>query len=641
MEGLAENGSLRLKEWAMNRMEYIPRVSNKGADLNCENDFQSRLYSGRLGVYWQYLVRHARSRAQVQHIRDNLKIQEFQDAKHKKGINLLSTTIKYDDTIKLNKNHRKNEDISTLTFELDSSAVSDRSLLLKDYDDTKHLLRKSIGLTRRARMDVECRVTECNELKTRLHVYETQIDQNYETLKFLSLLTSKTKESIKAIKHDVQTLENTLQTRFDYTKNRANNRIKENEHAVDTKRMIKEILEKSQLHLYQVTKSTHSSQRQISLTNQNIKGIQKLVNSLLFSRFEEYSSNEYYRVAIMIHEEMLLQIRSIIRHVDQELIHKDSEIMTGQHQLEAILDEWREEHVTLAAKAKTLSEEMRVAEKDVRRQGKQIKTVISEVIESDAIYDSNSKVEMTKLLHNYFLLCEKRARIKSLSGEITAKTSARKLEQSRSQSLKALVNLSTGFDTEIDDKMGQINRLLQRNGNMDKKVNWIVNKMHHLLNFEIKPSISQLLPLISSNELAITSKTCAKNRTVKRLNNFSGYPSHLDSSLNICGHISGRDVNCILENVQNLLNPDTCSINGTIIIVDFIKMKVRMKQIVSYLEHANFLKEKGILIDEKSDNSGIEEKVQSSKNQSKLIQKLEEVIIQVKLAQKHFGMAFY
>ena len=92
-----------LKNWASDFMDYVPRESSLESKITNNKDFHSKLISGRLGVYWQYLIRHARSRSQVQHIRDNLKLQEFQDAKNKKNAKILSSTLDKDVTLKLSK----------------------------------------------------------------------------------------------------------------------------------------------------------------------------------------------------------------------------------------------------------------------------------------------------------------------------------------------------------------------------------------------------------------------------------------------------------------------------------------------------------------------------------------------------------
>ena len=179
-----------LKDWASDSMDYVPRTSSLESRITNDKDFHSKLISGRLGVYWQYLICHARSRSQVQHIRDNLRLQEFQEAKNKKNAQILSLTLNKDTTLKLNKSNKGQQDISSMTFELDTSNISNRSLLIKEFEETKQLVKKSSSRIQKTKIDIDSILLECEEFKTLLQEHEIQIDQNFEKLNFeyLSIL---------------------------------------------------------------------------------------------------------------------------------------------------------------------------------------------------------------------------------------------------------------------------------------------------------------------------------------------------------------------------------------------------------------------------------------------------------------------
>ena len=241
-----------LREWTITHMEYVPRVSAEEPDNNGDKNFPSRLLSGRLGIYWQYLIRHARSRSQVQHIRDNLRIQEFQDAKNKKNLQTHMSTMETDLTRKSNPSRN---DIS-ITLEANSSVLSERRILIKEYDDTKHQLKKSKCQIQKLKMDIQSNLLECEELKNRFQMYQIQIDQNYEKLKFLSSLNSKSKESISEMNKDAKFLEHTVIKRFDYTKNKDN--VCRDKGTTNVKTTLVDILKQSKNILNQATKYSQS-----------------------------------------------------------------------------------------------------------------------------------------------------------------------------------------------------------------------------------------------------------------------------------------------------------------------------------------------------------------------------------------------
>lgn len=631
MDKHVEKSATSLKEWTVNNMEYVPRLSAKESENNGDKNFPSRLLSGRLGIYWQYLIRHARSRSQVQHIRDNLRVQEFQDAKNKKNFLTYTSTMETDMTLKSNPSRN---DIS-ITLEANSSVLSDRRILIKEYDDTKHLLKKSRVQVQKVKMEIHSNLLECEELKNRFQKYQIQIDQNYEKLKFLSSLNTMSKESISAMNNDAKFLEHTLKKRFDCTKDK-NNMCRDNDTA-NVKPSLVDILKQSKIILNQATKYNHSAQRTFCLDSKEVENIKQSSN-VLVSISEKSALQDYYAASVLAHEALLSQIRSIVRSLENEMSCKEIENSSAHpHELESILDKWREEHVTLAARAKNHRQEIKVVENDTHLQVKITKHSISDLIDSD-IYYSKSKDEMKKLLQCYFALFEKRARMKSLLKEISNKIFVEKRKAFTHPNLKVLLNLSIGYDNEMESKRGQINRLLQRNANLDMKINWIEDKTRKILNAGILSCIQQILAPISLNEISTNPMDFAKNRILRRFKNYICYPIQSSSSLNSFGDVCGRDVKWLSKTNQNLLPFEKCTLNGSVVIEAFLRLKLQRKDVLTFLEYAKILKEKWSVFDENSDSKGIEEKVKDSKDQSQLIIKLDGIIAQVTMAKKHFGM---
>ena len=638
MDGQVE-GSTSLKEWAMTYMEYVPKLPINKTDRNGNHDFSSKLLSGRLGVYWQHLIRHARSRSQIQHIRDNLKVQEFQDAKNKKNAQhpssmTLSETVSSDNTLRSNASLYSKKDVSVLTFGPNTSTISERSLLIKEYDETKRLLRKSIGLTQRTTMDVECRVEECEDLKHQLQVYQANIDENYEKLKFLTLLTHKTKEAIGLMKQDVKYLGHILQRTFNVTENNLNNVFKDSEHE-HIRNTIIQICEKSKYMLNEITRFSNSAQKTINCEGKTLDEIKELVKCLLFpeSPLINHYINDNCTVAIMVHEAVFFQIRFIIRQVENELFAKNNENVTSPpDQLKNILEEWRKQHVTFLAGAKTMEEELKEIEGETQRQAKNAKNAISELVDSNSAYNHDSSKEMKELLLSYFLVCEKRARMKMFLHEVSAQVLNRKSPSNPKSN--ALVKVSEGYNVEIENKKRQIDLLLQRNNNLNAKLTWLENKVRNILDTSITHSIHRILPIINPDKS--NRKICAKDRICRRFNNFMVFPIYLNLSLNVCSQVCGRDVRPLLKNTRNLPFSDKYNLNGSIVIADIIRIKAQMKQVFKFLEGASLMQEKESSFDNNG-NSGVEEKVKKSKDQSQLISKLNVVIEQVQKAQKHFG----
>ena len=631
MDKHVQKSAPSLKEWTIDHMEYVPRVSAKAPDDNGDKNFPSRLLSGRLGIYWQYLIRHARSRKQVQHIRDNLRIQEFQDAKNKKILQTNTSTMETDMTLISNPSRN---DIS-ITLEANTSVLSDRRILIKEYEDTKHILKKSKCQIQKVKMDIQSNLLECEELKNRFQMYQLQIDQNYEKLKFLGSLNSMSKESICAMNNDAKFLEHTVIKRFDYTKDK--NNVCRDKDTTNVKTTLMDILKQSKNILNQATKYNNSAQRTFCLDSKQVDNIKQSCN-VLVSMSKKSDPKDYYAASILAHEALLSYIRLVVRNLENEMANMQIENRSADpDDLESILNKWREEHVILAAKAKTIREEIKVVENDTHRQGKIAKHAISELIDSDNYY-SKSKGEMKKLLQSYFTLYEKRARLKSLLKGISNKISVEKQEAFTQPNLKVLFNLSISYDNEMESKMGQINRVLQRNANLDIKINWIEDKTRNLLNTGILSGIRELLAPNTSNEIPTSPINFAKDRILRRFKNYMCYPMQSSSSLNLLGNLCGRDVKWLTKTNQNLLPFEKCSLNGSVIIEELLRLKLQRKDVLIFLEYAKGLKEKWILFDENSHRGSIEEKVRVSKDRSQLIIKLDDIIAQVTMAKKQFRM---
>ena len=631
-----EHAPLNLKEWAIKRMEYVPRVSNKENNKS-QNNFQGSLFSGRLSTFWQHLILHARSRSQVQHIRDNLRLVEFQNDKNKKSSRYQSTNLSaygdLEETVRSNKSIYTNRNINAYVPELDSSAPSERSYLLKEYDETKYLLRKSAGHIKKAKMDAECQMEECNELKNRLNANQNQVSQNYEKLKFISLLIQNTKTSIKIMKSDSLTLSSVLQTRFEYSKNKVHNEPKQ-EYVYEVKNMLSEILQVSKNVIDQATRIT-ASQKTILFNAEATKKIKQLIGAVLLPKCTSDTIDANYKAAAMLHETTLAHIRSIIMDMNKMLKPDSTKThQAGRSPLETIFDEWREDHVTLAAQSKTLVKEIVSVESEVQRQCKKSKEVISDVVDSTITLNSDHRDEINSFLSRYFLLCEKQARLKALFDEIHEKICKKKEENSLSTNLKVLVAAKLQYHEEINNKKEQINRLLYRNGNINKKIDFLQKRMHLLLNTDILSSIQQILSLIDWNETANTNPSVPKDRIRWHLKNFVIQPVYLGTTLNVHSHILGRDVTWLLKNVHHLLNSEKCPTNVSLLIAYFAQVKLQMKQTGDYIEKVTIFNEKNALFQNSCMISDMEQKVKKSKDKSELVHKLEDVIAQITLAQK-------
>ena len=635
MEGKREDVSMGLKEWATKHMEYVPRVSSDSAERNGNKDFQSKLRPGRLGIYWQHLICHARSRSQVQHIRDNLKLQEYHDTKNKKnGKCLLSSTttcetLSFDNTLRSNTTYYSQKDFNNLTLGTNASALSERDLLVKEYEETKRLLKKSNSHRQRAKADIERRVSECEELKHQLQAYEANIDENYEKLKFLSLLIQRSKESVNVMKKDTQSLEGILQRRFEGTNGKQSYGFGEEELVDHIKNMLRQICEKSKYLLHQITHWNSSTQ--INVNNKILTEIRQLVEALLFPNLNNHSVKDYCTVSIMVHEAFLLEVRSITRQVDNELCLKSSETTKAPpDQVENILNGWREHHVMLVSESKAMANELKLIESETEQKGKLAKNAISEIVDSDSGYNNESRRAIKQMLQNYFMGCEKRARLKRFLSELSEYVTKPRIDPISSTKLKTLANVSKGHSTEIENKKKQIDTLLQRNGNLNTKLTWLANKMCNLLDTYITDSIHQILPIIRPNDTMDNHMNGARDRILRRFNNFTVFPVQLNLSLNINGQVCGREIRDISRSSGDLtlFKP---SLNGSLAIQDFIKIKILMKK----MEEASLLGTGSSFGENKKTDA--EEKVKNAKDHTQLINKLDEIIRLIEKSNKHFG----
>ena len=217
MDRKIEKPFMTIKEWAVKHMEYVPRSSSTNPDGTENHDFRIRLLSGRLGPCCQFLMRHALSRSLVEHIRANLKIKEYEDMRNKKNTYAASSSTIWsastDRMLRSETSTSAKPDESIAIFS-SSSHISERSLLIKEYDETKHLLKKSIHSTQKATLDVSARRAECEELRCTLNSYHNDIEENNENLRFLGLLIVESKYSINQIRQDAQNLDNVFRQKF-------------------------------------------------------------------------------------------------------------------------------------------------------------------------------------------------------------------------------------------------------------------------------------------------------------------------------------------------------------------------------------------------------------------------------------------
>ena len=632
MESSTENDYQYLKKWASECMEYVPRDTSKDSNIN-GNDFHSKLISGRLGVYWKYLIRHARSRSQIQHIRDNLKIQEFQDAKNKKNAKILALTSDTDVTIKVHKAHKGQQDISSMSFELDSSNISNRSLLIKEFDETRHLLKKSSSKIERTKLEIKSILEECEELKIQKQEHDNHTDNNFEKLDFLRNLKQNTKDSINQITKYSQFMEQTMIQRFDLSKPKHNE--KHEQHVADMKKRLSLEIKKYKDIVDKQTRS-ENDQKSHFVSPQTLNEVKISINDILLPKGFEESSNIYHASSFAVNEWILLYIRSIARTLDTNLAYKDKATDIQQNDLQDILDSWREKHVSFVCEASALVSEVKELENENRRQIKHVITTISDIVDSDTP-KSYSSIELKTILQRYFTLLEKYSRVKAVVQELNKNLSKRQ-HAIHNNNLKVLWHSSSTNANLIEGKKIQIKRLLQKNGNLDVRYNWLELKILSILNEDIVNNIRYILYQKPTHPTGGQHLSASQDRVRRLLNNFICYPNHLQQSLNVSNRICGRDITWLLNRTKNLYLYDKRDLNSLLMIENFLQLKSLMKSVDKFITEAKFIEQNFSFFEENMDGHNTEKKITQSKDHAQLINKIDDIVEQVKTAQKHFGM---
>ena len=635
MEVRIVNDYESLQNWATDYMDYVPRQSSIEAKIHNDKGYHSKLTSGRLGIYWQYLIQHARSRSKVQHIRDNLKVLDYQEAKNKKNAQILSFTSDKDVTFKLNKPNKGQQDISSMTFELESSNISNRSLLIKEFEETRHLVKKCSSKIHRTNVEIQSLLTECEELKSRLQEHEDNTNQNFQKLNFLQSLKMKTKDSIDDISQYSRYLEQTLIQRFNLCKPRNVETIEANA-AADSKNLLLVELRRCKNIIDQVTKS--NSDQNTCYVNAHVLGdVKSSLNGVLLPKNSKQQSMDYHTIIIQINESILHNIRSIIRNLDAKIKAKDNEPDVNMNDdLQYILNSWREKHVNFSSQAKVLDSEVKELQNTNQRQAKLVKSAIEDVLNSEpSSFLSNT--ELKAALHRYFFLSEKYARTKSAVQELQGNLIKMKCTF-KDTNLKLLVNLCSTNTTQIERKRTQIKRLFQRNSNLDTRFNWLESKLIGILKGDIKHNIMEILYQTPSNHYRGHHLSASQDIVHRILNLFVSYPKHLELSLNTNNNVCGRDATWFLNSIRNLHLNEECYSNSLMVIENFSQCKSLMNSVNKFLKEAELMEQNFSSYEEGSADQSTEKKVKDSKEHGQLIKKIDDIIEQVHYAIKHTGM---
>ena len=633
MEVRIANDYESLQNWATDCMDYVPRESSIEAKIHNDKGFHSKLTSGRLGIYWQYLIQHARSRSKVQHIRDNLKVLDYQEAKNKKNAQILSFTSDKDVTFKFNKPNKGQQDISSMTFELESSTISNRSLLIKDFEETRHLVKKCSSKIHRTNVEIQSLLVECEELKSRLQEHEDHTNQNFEKLNFLQSLKKKTKDSIDDISQYSRYLEQTLIQRFILCKPRKVEIIEAN--AADSKNPLLVELRRCKNIIDQVTRS-NSDQNTCYVSAQVLGEVKSSLNGILLPKSSKQQPIDYHTISIQMNESILQNIRSIVRNLEAKIKAKDNEPdVNMNNDLQYVLDSWREKHVNFSSQAKVLDSEVKELQNTNQRQVKLVKSAIEDVLNSGAS-SSLSNTELKTALHRYFFLSEKYARttsaVKELQGNLIKMKST-----SKDTNLKLLVNLCTTNTTQIESKRTQIKRLLQRNSNLGARFNWLESKIISILKGDIKHNIMEILYQTPNNHYRGHHLSASQDIVHRILNLFVSYPKHLELSLNINNNVCGRDATWFLNSIRNLHLNEECNSNSLMVIENFSQCKSLMNSVNKFLKEAKLMEQNFSSFEEGSADQSTEKRVKDSKEHGQLIKKIDDIIEQVHYAIKHTG----
>jgi len=633
MEVRIANDYESLQNWATDCMDYVPRESSIEAKIHNDKGFHSKLTSGRLGIYWQYLIQHARSRSKVQHIRDNLKVLDYQEAKNKKNAQILSFTSDKDVTFKFNKPNKGQQDISSMTFELESSTISNRSLLIKDFEETRHLVKKCSSKIHRTNVEIQSLLVECEELKSRLQEHEDHTNQNFEKLNFLQSLKKKTKDSIDDISQYSRYLEQTLIQRFILCKPRKVEIIEAN--AADSKNPLLVELRRCKNIIDQVTRS-NSDQNTCYVSAQVLGEVKSSLNGILLPKSSKQQPIDYHTISIQMNESILHNIRSIIRNLEAKIKAKDNEPdVNMNNDLQYVLDSWREKHVNFSSQAKVLDSEVKELQNTNQRQVKLVKSAIEDVLNSGAS-SSLSNTELKTALHRYFFLSENYARttsaVKELQGNLIKMKST-----SKDTNLKLLVNLCSTNTTQIESKRTQIKRLLQRNSNLGARFNWLESKIISILKGDIKHNIMEILYQTPTNHYRGHHLSASQDIVHRILNLFVSYPKHLELSLNINNNVCGRDATWFLNSIRNLHLNEECNSNSLMVIENFSQCKSLMNSVNKFLKEAKLMEQNFSSFEEGSADQSTEKRVKDSKEHGQLIKKIDDIIEQVHYAIKHTG----
>ena len=634
MEVRIVNDYESLQTWATDCMDYVPIESSIEVKIHNDKGFHSKLTSGRLGIYWQYLIQHARSRSQVQHIRDNLKVLDYQEAKNKKNAQILSFTSDKDVTFKFDKPKKGQQDISSMTFELESSSISNRSLLIKEFEETRHLVKKCSSKIHRTNMEIQSLLIECEELKSRLQEHEDHTNQNFEKLNFLQSLKKKTKDSIDNISHYSGYLEQTLIQRFNLCKPQNVEVIEAN--SAHSKNLLLVELRRCKSIIDQVTKS-NSDQNTCYVSAQVLGEVKSSLNGILLPKSNKQQSIDYHTISIQMNESILHNIRSIIRNLEAKIKAKDIEPDVNiNDELQYVLNSWREKHVNFSSQAKVLDSEVRELENANQRQVKLVKSAIEDVLNSGTS-SSHSNTELKTALHRYFFLSEKYERTKSAVKQLQGNLIKMK-STFKDTNLKLLVNLCSTNTSQIESKRTQIKRLLQRNSNLDTRFNWLESKVIGILKGDIKQNIMEILYQTPTNQYRGHHLSASQDIVHRILSLFVSYPKHLELSLKINNNVCGRDVTWFLNSIRNLHLNEECYSNSLMVIENFSQCKSLMNSVNKFLKEAKLMEQNFSSFEEGSADQSTEKRVKDSKEHGQLIKKIDNIIEQVHYAIKHTGM---
>ena len=180
--------------------------------------------------------------------------------------------------------------------------------------------------------------------------------------------------------------------------------------------------------------------------------------------------------------------------------------------------------------------------------------------------------------------------------------------------------------------------MLQKNGNLDVRYNWLELKILGILNEDIVNNIRYILYQKPTHPTGGQHLSASQDRVRRLLNNFICYPNHLQQSLNVSNRVCGRDITWLLNRIKNLYLYDKRDLNSLLMIENFLQLKSLMKSVDKFITEAKFIEQNFSFFEESMDGHNTEKKITQSKDHAQLINKVEDIVEQVKTAQKHFGM---